>query len=120
MTKEQIAAAILETEKTLANLREKLKEPEKLESFKTGDLFDCESDVPIIVAELWSDGENKFHVIGNDRGCNDYLRVYSDCRNGLSKTEMQNYLDEKIQSGWKYVGNISEKFDSIVREMIGE
>lgn len=119
MTKEQIAAAILETEKTLANLRKKLEEPEKLESFKTGDVFSAQNNVSIIVAELWSESENKYHVIGNDRSGSGYLRSYSDCYNGLSKTEMQNYLNKKVESGWKYVGNISEKFDEIVREMIG-
>lgn len=121
MTKEQISAAILETEKTLANLRKKLEEPEKLESFKTGDVFSARNNISIIVAEIYDSNGPKYHVIG----CNDcrggYLRPYSDfdVRGGVDKKKMLDYLNQKIQNGWKYVGNISEKFDEIVREMIG-
>lgn len=121
MTKKQIAAAILETEKTLANLRKKLEEPEKLESFKTGDVFSAQNNVSIIVAEIFDSNGPKYHVIWCDDGRGGYLRPYYDfdVRGGADKKKMLDYLNQKIQNGWKYIGNISEKFDEAVREMIG-
>lgn len=122
MTKQQISAAILETEKTLANLRKKLEEPEKLESFKTGDVFSAWGNVLIIVVEIFDSNGPKYHIIGYDDGRGGYLRPYSDfdVRGGADKKKMLDYLNRKITSGWKYVGNISEKFDEAVREMIGK
>lgn len=120
MNKQQIAAAILETEKTLANLRAKLNQSKQLTSFKTGDVFNCKGNVPIIVAEIHNDAGNKYHIIGNDQSNENFMRPYNDCKDGVGKKEMLDYLNDRIENDWLYVGNLSEKFDSIVREMIGE
>lgn len=117
MTKKQIAAQILQAENTLKELREKLNRPKPIESFKLGDVFNCGANVPLIVAKIWN-GDSLYHVIGNDSGGRNYLRAYSDCENGFSESQMLDYLNKKVESGWKYVGNISEQFDNLVREML--
>ena len=53
MTKKEISAAILETEKTLANLRKNLERLKKLKSFKVGDVLASDSDISLIVIERW-------------------------------------------------------------------
>ena len=116
MTKQQIAAQIKETEQKLANLREQLEKPEKITDFKLGDVY-FRGVVPIIVAEIWGSNQGLYHVIGNDYGCGNYLRAYSDCRKGLNHEQMLDYLNKKIENGWQYVGNISADFDAAVRKV---
>ncbi len=117
MTKQQIADAILETEKTLANLRKKLDEPE-FSDFKLGDVF-CGGDTYIIVMETWG---NKFHIIGHDfNNTSGFLRPYSDHdAQSVEKKEMLEYLKRKISIGWKYVGNLGESFDKAFLKFIGK
>lgn len=117
MTKQQISAAILETEKTLDNLRKKLDEPE-FSDFKLGDVF-CRGDTYIIVMETWG---NKFHVIGNAfNNTSRFLRPYSDHdAQSVGKKEMLEYLKCKISIGWEYVGNLGESFDEAFLKFIGK
>lgn len=118
MTKSAISAAILEAENTLAKLREKLNEKEKITDFQTGDVFNNSSDVPLVVVERCRTHGNLFFVIGNDNSGTNYLRAYSDCRDGLTRNQMIDYLNEKLDSGWKYVGNIGAAFDEAMRNLI--
>jgi len=40
-------------------------------------------------------------------------------RDGMSHEQMLDYLNKKIENGWRYVGNISADFDSAVRRVCG-
>jgi len=115
MNKEQIVSQIKETEEKLAALRRELKKPEKVIDFKVGDMYNCPANVPLIVMETWGE---RYFIAGNDCCNKEYLGAYYDIKNPITREKMIDYLNDRVESGWKYIGNISESFDKIVKEMM--
>lgn len=124
MDKQKIISAILEAEKTLESLRQKLNEPEKpqpLASFKVGDVFlSKRGTTPIIVMEKLVSVDKFYHLCGKDSHNKGYLSSYSDCGKGFTFEQMLDYLNERIKNDWQLIGNISEKFDLMIKEMMNK
>ena len=118
MNRQQIIDAITEAENHLISLREKLNN--SLTSFKTGDVFNHNSHVPLIVAEIYGVDGNRFHIVGCSRSpFESHLSPYSDSavRGGVSYEKMLDYLNNKIDNGWQYVGNINDALEVVVNNL---